>query len=425
MLTDHPLVPHFEADFRTFTEGLLVEKMDGADCLPLLLSIGQHVERVWTVDTVESMQQASTLLSSMFLKEKHLPDLEVPDGLLVIFRLKATDSHHVDEFNPLQRCLPLIGSTPATAAKHLALIIPSDSRAASAMTSACSQWRNAMRMYDVQEHRGGSDMVLPTGILRALLSVLDFWKEGVPNMVTATDTSGTRTIDTSSTVIATSNQALLTAALTFARHPLLQVPGMGQYAMRYSFFNYYIYFSYFHYYLILLIWYNRCMHAVSDAQRVSTFNFSEVASDHPPPAASPQKAELLVLVGHAGSGITYTAGHLATQWSDMEGALVEHVVLDFTTYPSSSTQESADTEKLQRFISHAMKHSKNISPNPSTGKSGTARACTLVSVVLSLEEYVSLPTLLLVLESTFQTTATAVMSMMAPAAALGRDDHFR
>ena len=166
MLTDHPLIPHFEADFRTFTEGLLVEKMDGADCLPLLLSIGQHVERVWTVDTVESMQQASTLLSSMFLKEKHLPDLEVPDGLLVIFRLKATDSHHVDEFNPLQRCLPLIGSTPATAAKHLALIIPSDSRAASAMTSACSQWRNAMRMYDVQEHRGGSDMVLPTGILR-------------------------------------------------------------------------------------------------------------------------------------------------------------------------------------------------------------------------------------------------------------------
>jgi hypothetical protein len=231
VLSDHPVVPHFEAELRTFTEGFLVEKMDGAMCLPVLVSIAQHVEHVWTVDAADCMGQASRLFSPAFLKDRTLPDVEVPSGMLIIFRLKADDAQ-ADGLNPAQRALPLVGNSGGSVAKHVAFVVPTESRSASAMSSACSQWRTAMRMYDVQEHRGGSDVSLPDGILRAFVSLLDFWREGVPSMVAATDTSGPQGGERSPSLVADSYRALVGTALAFAKNPTLQVPGTGYYAMR-------------------------------------------------------------------------------------------------------------------------------------------------------------------------------------------------
>lgn len=231
VLSDHPVVPHFEAEVRTFTEGFLVEKMDGAMCLPMLVSIGHHVERVWTVDIADCIQHASRLLSPAFLKERALPDIEVPTGVLVIFRLKADDAES-EALNPLQRSLPLVGCSSTAGTKHVALVMPSTSRSASSLTSSCAQWRVAMRMHDVQEHRGGAEVAIPDGILRAFLAVLDFWREGVPNTVAATDTSGTAAADRTPLLTAPSYQALMATALAYAKHPTLSIPGAGYYAMR-------------------------------------------------------------------------------------------------------------------------------------------------------------------------------------------------
>lgn len=239
VLTDHPVVPHFEAELRTFTEGFLIEKMDGASCLPLLTSIGRHVDRVWTVDTTDCVSQAAKLIAPLFLKEKGLPDIDVPAGFIIIFRLKSADQLATDgeaSMNPLEASLPLVSSN----ARHIALIVPSSSRAFSAVTSAAGHWRTAMRMHDVQEHRGGTDVALPDGILRAVLSVLDFWSEGVPNTVAATDTSGDASDKQSLVLSASSYASLYGTALCFAKVPTLQIPGAGYYAMRYNlvcFFN--------------------------------------------------------------------------------------------------------------------------------------------------------------------------------------------
>ncbi len=236
VLTDHPVVPHFEAELRTFAEGLLVEKMDGASCLPMLVSIGQHVDRVWTVDTADCLAQASKLLAPLFLKERNLPDIDVPPGIIIVFRIKSLEdlqssSESGVEFNPLQRSLPLVGSIASTSGvRHIALIVPHESRSASAVSSALSHWRVAMRMHDVEEHRGGAEVALPDSILRAVLSLLDFWSEGVPNTIAATDTS--RVEQQSAGLVATSSQALLTTALCFAKAPTLQVPGTGYYALK-------------------------------------------------------------------------------------------------------------------------------------------------------------------------------------------------
>lgn len=234
VLTDHAIVPHFEAELRTFTEGLLVEKMDGASCLPLLVSIGQHVDRVWTVDTADCVTQASKLLSPLFLKERNLPNIDVPSGIIIVFRLKSDgdlrDSDNSEVLNPLERTLPLVRAAGGERTRHIALIVPNDSRSASAVSSALSHWRTALRMHDVQEHRGGNEVALPDSILRAVLSLLDFWSEGVPNTIAATDTSHSE--QQSASLVASSSQALLTTALSFSKAPTLQIPGVGYFALK-------------------------------------------------------------------------------------------------------------------------------------------------------------------------------------------------
>lgn len=254
VLTDHPVMPHFEAELRTFTEGLLVEKMDGASCLPLLVSLGQHVDRVWTVDTADCLTQASKLFAPLFLKERGLPSIDVPSGIIIVFRLKGPEdlpqNAEQDALNPLERSLPLIGSTGAASTgrfRHIALIVPNESRSASAVSSALSHWRTALRMHDVQEHRGNHEVALPDAILRAVLSLLDFWSEGVPNTVAATDTSSSSSTSfekLSSALVARSAQDYLTTALSFAKMPTLQIPGAGYYALKYVFifflFVYYV-----------------------------------------------------------------------------------------------------------------------------------------------------------------------------------------
>lgn len=236
VLTDHPMVPHFEAELRTFTEGFLVEKMDGASCLPLLTSIGRHVDRVWTVDTTDCVAQAAKLIAPIFLKEKGLPDIDVPSGFMIIFRLKSAEqlsSEGHSGLNPLEASLPLVSSS----ARHIALMVPSSSRSFGAVTSAAGHWRTAMRMHDVQEHRGGAEVALPESILRAVLSVLDFWSEGVPSTVAATDTSGDASDKQALVLSAASYRSLYGTALCFAKVPTLQIPGAGYYAMRSAIFH--------------------------------------------------------------------------------------------------------------------------------------------------------------------------------------------
>ncbi len=136
--------------------------------------------------------------------------------------------------------MPLIGSSSGSTTstgrfRHLALIVPNESRSSSAVSSALSHWRTTLRMHDVQEHRGGQEVALPDAILRAVLSLLDFWSEGVPNTVAATDTSSSSSTSfekLSSALVAKSAKDYLTTALSFAKVPTLQIPGAGYYALK-------------------------------------------------------------------------------------------------------------------------------------------------------------------------------------------------
>lgn len=87
LLTDHPLVPFGAASLRVFSSGLLVERLD-THCLPIMISIEAHVERMWTTDLQEVRTQALRLCSSSSAQTPPLAHA-LPEGFLVTFKLKS------------------------------------------------------------------------------------------------------------------------------------------------------------------------------------------------------------------------------------------------------------------------------------------------------------------------------------------------
>lgn len=90
-LTDHPLVPFASAELRPFSSGLLIEKLN-THCLPIMLSIGSHVECMWTVDLQEMLAQSAKLcnLGNLAAGSPYsIQSRNMPEGYVVIFKLKS------------------------------------------------------------------------------------------------------------------------------------------------------------------------------------------------------------------------------------------------------------------------------------------------------------------------------------------------
>jgi hypothetical protein len=414
MLTDHPLVPHFDAEIRTYSEGFLVEKMDGAACLPLLVSIGRHVDRVWTVDAADCMGQAMKVMDPLFLKERNLPDVTVPPGMLIIFRLKSDDAEaaaapqgDADPFahqNPLERTLPLVGSEHRQAgagagAKHIAVFVRTGSRSATAVSSATSHWRVAMRMHDVQEHKGGADVAIPAGVLRAYLSLLDYRSEGVPSTIAATDTTATSSggdADSKATaLVAATYKAMVATAVSFAQCPGLQIPGAGFYAMR-------------------------CVHSVSDALRLSRFKVLEAAGEEVSSYNATSRClpavDLVVLVGHAGTGLPVVAAHLASQLGGGDAVRAVKVAeIDFAKLYLSLPQQdcNASSDDVSRYVDGCLASAATSSASAPSNKHNEVL---LVSVIQSASQHMAMADLLSMLAAKVGSDACAVVSLLSSSA---------
>lgn len=292
ILTDHPILTHFTGDVRTFTEGFLIDKINTSSCLPILVTISTHIDRVWTIDSQDCYTQAVKLFPSIFNNssdhstnvrrkdegtgQRDLSEVNVPPGIILVFRLKSSDitsdgdydgndydvsSGSCDRLNPLEKAMPLVGlnitynsnkakttslsSTPITSpnlCNHIAFFIKSDGRSSVAFSTAVSYWRKAMVAHDILEYKGVDstvDMPLPSAILSSLLAYLDDWSyhEGVAVMVdnrhnTNASLANNSTTTTITTDIISSYQSLLHASHSFAKYPTVGLPGQGLLSMR-------------------------------------------------------------------------------------------------------------------------------------------------------------------------------------------------
>jgi hypothetical protein len=94
VLTDHPIMPLLASEVRFFSSGFIIERTHTV-CLPMTVCMELHVAEMWTVDAEDCLSLAyskgfakQTSLSSF---GNNLPEPSVPEGLLVILRLKQFD----------------------------------------------------------------------------------------------------------------------------------------------------------------------------------------------------------------------------------------------------------------------------------------------------------------------------------------------
>lgn len=94
VLTDHPLLPHSVAALKVFSAGLLVDKLD-MPCLPMMLSIGAHIERMWSVDFTELCAQATARYSRGVPTSASLSALAAiqqfrgTEGVFILFKTRS------------------------------------------------------------------------------------------------------------------------------------------------------------------------------------------------------------------------------------------------------------------------------------------------------------------------------------------------
>lgn len=218
ILTDHPILTHFMGDVRTFTEGFLIDKINNSSCLPILVTISTHIDRVWTIDSQDCYLQAIKLFPSIIFNDSsnsnHTTNVRnndngdrnlLPPGIIIVFRLKSSDiindhdadyNSSSDSLNPLEKAMPLVGlnishssnkaktsSSPSSTSSpslcnHIAFFIKSDGRSSVAFNTAVNYWRKAMIAYDILEYKGviidsTIDVPLPSAILSSFLAYLD------------------------------------------------------------------------------------------------------------------------------------------------------------------------------------------------------------------------------------------------------------
>ena len=158
----------------------------------------------------------------------------------------------------------------------------------------------------------------------------------------------------------------------------------------------------------------RCVHSASDALRVASFDFASLTDKEPlEPNCS---YDLVVLVGHCGSGVGLVASNLAQQMVDEQissAPSLQHTSLDFTMF--------SESDSLLSFIQTCADRSTLIKSNTSSAPASSpttahSKPIALVSVMLSAAHHVSLPYLLRALEHAFSSACTAAISVLAPGA---------
>lgn len=108
VLTDHPLLPHSLATLKVFSAGLLVDKLD-MPCLPVMLSIGAHVERMWSVDFTELCAQATARYSRGVPTSASLSALAAiqqfrgTEGVFILFKIRSFTAASLEKESAARR----------------------------------------------------------------------------------------------------------------------------------------------------------------------------------------------------------------------------------------------------------------------------------------------------------------------------------
>lgn len=169
-ITDFAAKPSFEADIRCFTSGLVIERMNRTNHIPVAISFASDVEKVWIVDIADVLWQVtgSALIGNKF-DLKWLEELF--PGHLIVFSLKGVNGA---DTSPLSRLFQQL--SPEQSLSYLGLFVSHGRRqkesTAGGVFPALESWKIAFRVNDITVALGRSSP-LPIEILRSFIVMVD------------------------------------------------------------------------------------------------------------------------------------------------------------------------------------------------------------------------------------------------------------
>jgi hypothetical protein len=364
VLTDHPLLPCINCNLRCYTSGFVIEKMT-TTCLPIIISIGTHVEEMFTMDIADVLDQALNMIPGF-----ECP-VNTPSGLFVAFKIKSNyddlssnneikTSTDYDEkynrYNTLERSLPIVGKC-----QYIGFFIPSASRLSTIITTACKDWRVALRVHDIPEKKG-SNCKIPIGLLRSYLTTIDAWSS----------------IHHDNTLFNESEKVTAEEIIDVAKSLSLKspnndssiktMPGTGFFSMR-------------------------CMHSISESRRL--YNMNDIDSIIPS-EMSAFKRSVVVVVGHSGSGVLHVGSQIKIRLANSlsGGGNIQSVTIDLLSSDSEvdvndiinkSINDISSTSSpiIASIITSPSNHGKFSDIISSLSKLSTALPICIISVLSS------------------------------------------
>jgi hypothetical protein len=98
MLTDNPTQSFLSAHIRPFSQGFVVERLDGATCLPMVITFETHIQTMWTLSLNDCLSHSLDLLTTGAdeMTPLCIPRHEclrewsslVEDGVLIVFEMR-------------------------------------------------------------------------------------------------------------------------------------------------------------------------------------------------------------------------------------------------------------------------------------------------------------------------------------------------
>lgn len=346
VMTDHPLLPFINCDLRCFTSGFVIEKMT-TTCLPIIISIGTHVEEMFTMDIADVLDQALHMIPGF-----ECP-VSTPNGLFIAFKIKSNyddsksnkedikTSTDYDEkynrYNTLERSLPLVGKC-----QHIGFFIPTGSRMSTTITTACKDWRISLRVHDIPE-RKGSNCKIPIGLLRSYLTTIDAWSS----------INHENTLFNESEKVSAEEIIDVAKSLSLTSHnnynSIKTMPATGFFSMR-------------------------CMHSISESRRLyNTNDVDPIVSSE----MSSFKRSVVVVVGHSGSGVLHVGSQIKIRLGNSlsGGGNIQSVTIDLV----SSDSELDINDIINKAINDISSTSSPIIASIITSPSNHGRFSDIIS----------------------------------------------
>lgn len=320
VISNHPMNPSFEAEMKGFTNGFILDKINGINSVPITINFTEDVETVWNCSFYDYFTH---ILAS---NDKLADSVELPTGFLMIFSLKKSGKNFL--LSSFEKASPAFFPNDFISNHYLAICIQTGDRINYLTSTLLDYWKVAMRTNEVLEKKGKSSD-LPICLELPFLALLESWS--LKDKISFTS-------------------AFLGDDLSISRRSMDIIN------------NYYVYHGLPSYGTLAM----RCQHSLSEAQRLSSFDFLALAQNSLLLKNSPSKLKskansrfsTIAVAGLLGQGIETVANQLFLQLSKTlkREFELEFIEINFTDLISETKNiEINDKDQLIDYINRILR----------------------------------------------------------------------